>query len=376
MQPVTGTFLAAIRTSHTLYTRVEAWRKIGGVDTRVGGTLEVLDGQVSNGASFTSSPRRSLTLELAPTKGLWDALAPAGTTLKVWRGVRYVDGSVERVPLGVFDIDEQSMSYSPSGTLSITAPDVWVRVQRAKFERPRLIFRSGGLAAAINLASEAIGLGVGETYTTNVGTRPTIWPRSREEAVNTLAAAAGAWIYTDTLGRVTARPVPYLNTTPVWTVDASVSGVLLDATRARSRQRTYNVVVMTDTAADGSVPKTQVIVADDDPASPTWVGGSFGRVPYFRALSVLESRPAMEVAAKAILRRVKGLAAELSLTAAVNPALEPGDVIQVVLPSRAGDTRKVERHMVDSVTVPLTAEGTQSIGTRSSRPEGDVAEGD
>lgn len=371
MQPVTSNFLAAIRSSHTVTIRVEAWRGTSRV-----AVLDVLGGDVSNGAGFTSPPRRTLNLEVAPSKGLWDTLAPAGTTLRAFRGVRYIDGTVERVALGVFDIDEQSMSYGPSGTLSITAPDVWVRVQRARFEKPRLLWRSGALETAVEWAREAIALGVGATYESTARTKPTVFTRDREQAIGELATAAGAWVYTDPQGRVTARPVPYLSGTPVWTVDASSSGVLLDATRTRSRQRTYNVVVVPSPALDGAVLPALVVVEDTDSASPTWVGGPFGRVPFFRPIGILESRTEMVAAANALLRRVKGLAAELDITAAVNPALEPGDVIQVVLPARAGNPRKVERHLVDAVNVPLTAGGTQSIRTRSSRPEGDLPQED
>lgn len=367
MQAVSADFLAAIRSSHQVDIRVEAWRG----DTRVGGTLAVLGGQVSNAAGATSPPRRTLSLELAPEKGLWDALAPVGTTLKVWRGVRYVDGTVERVPLGVFDVDEQSMSYAPDGTLSITAPDVWVRVQRARFEKPRTT-GTNGIAEAVELAREAIGLGVGDVVTDTTAISKAVWERDREEAIRELSWSYGVWIHTDTAGRVVARDVPYLSGTPVWTVDASASGVLLDANRDRSRQRTYNVIVVNFTRMNSSAKVAPLIIADDDPTSPTYAGGPFGRVPFFMTRSLILSRAFGNRPAYAMLRRLKGLAADMELTSVVNPALEPGDVIQVVLPARAGDARRVERHLIDSVTVPLTADGTQQLVTRSSRPEGDV----
>ena len=46
----------------------------------------------------------------------------------------------------------------------------------------------------------------------------------------------------------------------------------------------------------------------------------------------------------------------------VNPALEPDDLVQVTR-TRAGLT--AEAHIVDSVTIPLTAEGTMTGRTRA-----------
>lgn len=368
MQPVTADFLAALRGPHTSSIQLIARRD----GVQVGGTLQVLSGQVTAEASRINSPRRSLSVELAPARGLWDTLAPAGTLLLAYRGVRFINGTIERVPLGVFDVDEQSLGYGPSGGLSFTAPDLWVRTQRARFETPRTTSGSA-LSAAVTLASEAVAAGqgtLGGDFT--VTHRGSVWERDREEAINELARTAGAWIYCDTTGRVTTRTVPTLNDPPVWMVDASASGVMLDATRSRNRQRTYNVVVVSAGDTDGTAPFAPQTAADNDSTSDTYVGGAFGRVPYFYSSQLLTTTGQATAVANLMLRRVRGLAAQLDLTSVVNPALEPGDVIEVLLPARDGDTPLVERHIVDSVTIPLTADGTQSIQTRSTRPEGDV----
>lgn len=370
MQTVTPAFLAALRGTHTLHVRAEAWRN----GIRVGGTLQVLDGQVEQAAGLTSSPRRTLNIDLAPAKGLWDALSPAGTQLKVWRGVRYPDGTTEDVPLGVFDVDEQTLGYAADGpALSITAPDLWVRVQRARFEWP---WSGSGrvLDIALEMATDdQVGLSLGSTSgDSSVTVRPQVWERDRDAAIADLARAAGVWIYVDSLGQVICRPVPSLSAAPVWTVDASASGVLLDAERGRSRQRTYNVVVVSGGDLGGTAPFPPELVEDDDPTSPTYIDGGFGRVPYFQTSSLFTTAAQALQAGQATLRRVSGLAASLDLTSIVNPALEAGDVIEVLLPNRHGDGAKVERHIIDSVTVPLSAAGTQQIRTRSTRPEGDV----
>jgi hypothetical protein len=52
---------------------------------------------------------------------------------------------VEVVPQGIFDVDVQSMGYTASGDLKITAPDRWARVQRAS-SWPRVSSPWGTLA--------------------------------------------------------------------------------------------------------------------------------------------------------------------------------------------------------------------------------------
>jgi hypothetical protein len=71
--------------------------------------------------------------------------------------------------------------------------------------------------------------------------------------------------------------------------------------------------------------------------------------------------------ATALLNKVKAPMAQFSVEAVVNPALDRGDVLDVLTPAGV-----VERHMAVSFAVPLTVGGTQTITTRSSRPDGDV----
>lgn len=367
MRPVTGAFLNALRGPHTPYIRVRAWRD----GVQVGGVLNVLDGSVTAEAS-PAGPRRTLSVEFAPAKGLWDALAPTGTKLLAYRGVRYVNGNVEQVQVGEFYIDEQSLDYGPGGGLSCTAPDLWARVQRARFETPRT---TSGLALdnAVTLTLEATG---GTTATLagdfTATSRKAIWERDREEAISALAHAAGAWVYIEVDGNISTRAVPSLSQPAVWTIDASASGVLLDASRSRSRQRTYNVVVVSAEQTDGTAPFTPVTVEDSDSASPTYTGGPFGRVPFFYSSPLITTSAQATKVGKSILRRVTGLAAQVELTNIVNPALEVGDVLHVLLPGRDGDVPVVESHLIDALTTPLTPGGTQTIRTRSTRPEGDV----
>lgn len=368
MYPVTDTFLKALRSSHTLYTRVDAY--YGGVLLEE--NLPVDGGQVTVNAG--TGVRRSLTATLSD-RGLWDTLAPIGTELYAYRGIRYPNGVVENVPLGVFGIDAQNTGLGPGGKLTVrTAPDRWAALQRARFETPE-VSNPGDLvvdeiARLVTDALPSVVVVNSATSTATIGSL--VWERDRDKALIEMLAAIGAEGYFDWTGQFIIRDAPLLSAAPSWTVDASAVGVLLDGDRARDRTRTYNVVVVTPAAVDGSLPWAPVVVEDSDPDSPTWVGGPMGRVPYFVSSPLIRTALQAAAAGETVLNRVKSQAAQLSLTAVVNPALDRGDVIWAA--TTGGGV--VERHLLDALTVPLTVDGTQQLTTRSSRPDGDVPSGE
>lgn len=366
MFPVSQKFQAAVRTSHTALIRVEAWRDGAGQiipDLAFSGGEVTLDGT-------TGGVRSTLTLPAARDQGgaLWELLAPIGTEIVPYKGVRFIDGSTEFVPLGVFGIDSQRESFGVDGVLSLTAPDRFARVQRAKFLQPATT-TGGAVAEAIRLATAAVSVAYTNTATSAATTKAQVWDRDRDAAITELLKSAAAELFFDRGGLLVARNLPRLTSAPVWTVDAGESGVLVGADRARDRARTFNVVVALPENTDGVAPFAPQIAYDSDVNSPTYVGGAFGNVPFFYSSPLLTTAAQALAAATAILGRVTGLAAQVTLESAVNPALDPGDVISVVFPGGV-----VERHLIDSVTIPLDVDSPQKITTRSTRPEGDVPE--
>ena len=157
---------------------------------------------------------------------------------------------------------------------------------------------------------------------------------------------------------------------PSWTVDASASGVLLTADRGRDRTKTYNVVVVNSELADGTPPLPPLVMADEEATSPTFVGGPFGRVPYFYSSPLLTSVDQQRQAGQAILTRVSGLNAQMTLTAVPNRALDVMDTVDVLLDQERYDiARPVERHLIDRITHPLGVGDAQQIDTRSTRTD-------
>lgn len=367
MLAVSTTFLAALRESHTAVVTLDAYYDGLPLYTDLpitGGTVTVNGG---------TGVRRTLDVTIADV-GLWDSLDVIGIELRPKRGIRFPDGTVELVDLGAFSLDSTSMSMAPGGGIQVrSAPDAWVRVQRRQFESPHASVRTNRITAEIQrLVAAATDVGtpvVTATDTTLVG--PLVWDRDRAAAATDLADSIGAEAYFDTTRNLVIRNAPLLSQAPVWTVDASLSGVMLGGDLSRDRARTYNVVVASMSAVDGRTPFAPQTAADTDPTSRTYVNGPFGRVPFFYSSPTLRNTGQALAAAKAMLNRVKAVNAQFQLDAVVNPALDRGDVITVLTP-----TGITERHLVDALTIPLEVGGVQRITTRSSRPEGDVPEGE
>ncbi|GAA2566400.1 hypothetical protein GCM10010435_44500 [Winogradskya consettensis] len=367
MYPVTSIFGPALRASHTVVVRVDAY---------YAGTLLLQDLPITGGTVTVNSGtgvRRTLDVTIAD-ESLWPQLDVIGIELRPYRGVRYPSGAAELVPLGVFCVDSTSMRVRPGSGIQVrAAPDRWARVQRAQFETPQASVRGNMIRQEIiRLVTAAVpGITVTDTTTATTLVTPLVWDRDRAGTAADLATAIAAEVYFDVDGGLVLEPAPLLSQVPVWTVDASANGILLDGDIARDRSRTYNVVVASMGAVDGRTPFAPQIAADTDPTSRTWVDGPFGRVPYYYSSPNLHTTAQALAAAKALLAKVKAINAQLSVESVVHPGLDRGDVMTVLTPAGI-----LERHLIDSLTVPLEVGGVQRITARSSRPDGDIPEGE
>lgn len=356
------------------------------VDAEVAGvTVPGATGMAPTGGTVTDTikagVRRVANLELPPTPGLYDLLAPEGTQLRVTAHVRYTSRDVLDLPMGVFVIDSEKLSEGGGG-ISVTAPDKWSRIQKARFLQPQASTVGTSVVDQITrLIRGALGSGeVVNNYATSTATVGTlVWEKDRDKAIMDLAKSASVWVYFDRDGVATIADLPTAGASADWLADASASGVLTSLDRERSRDNTYNVVVVESSATDGPYWPTQ-FVWDYDPTSPTYAGvdpvsspdtaGPFGIVPYFYSTPLPLDQNAARRAGWTILARVSGLASQVSLGQVPNPAVDSGDVIDVLPPrERYDQPRVLERHVVDTVTHPLTVDGEQHIDARSTRIE-------
>lgn len=358
------------------------------VDASYAGTM-VRQGLRPVGGSITDTikpgVRRTLSLDLAPEAGLYDALAPIGTQLAVTGHVTLTNNAVVDVPMGVFVVDQASLSEG-GGKLSITAPDRWSLIQRAKFLGPTSSTPGTTVVQQIvNLLRDVIGstesVTVAATSTVTVGALT--WTKDRDKAIADLAESIGAWVFCDRYGYFTIADVPHQSSTADWLVDASPSGVLVTLDRQKSRTNTYNVVAVDSSSTDTPAWVTQY-VWDNDPASPTFAGpgswgpnppaasaaGPFGQAPYLYSDSNIPDAPSAIAAAAAILARTVGVASAVNLTSVPNPAVDAFDRMDVLPPAERADVlRSLERHIADTITHPLDVSQPTQIQGRSTRTD-------
>jgi hypothetical protein len=194
----------------------------------------------------------------------------------------------------------------------------------------------------------------------------TAYTGSRVDALLDLARASSAFAFFDANGDFVFTDLPSVDDDEaVWAIDAGETGVLVSDTESLDRTGIYNGVIVQG-QADPELPPLQALVVDDDPTSPTRWGGPYGRVVRIEQSSVVLTVAQAQAAATALLDARLGLSRSVELTAAPNPALEPGDVITV-----AFEDGRQERHVVDAIAVGLEATTAQQLTTRSRWKPGD-----
>jgi hypothetical protein len=327
----------------------------------VGTDIPILDGDVvMDGTADVRS-----TLDLTTDGGLWPTrasslLTPYGNEIHVRRGVKFGNGTVEWVSLGYFRIDTPEQRQAPTGTIRVSAQDRMAGITEARMLAP-VQFPIGTTLGAIftRLVTEVYPWATIQWDDgTNLATlgRALICEEDRYQFLADLVTAAAKTWYWDHRGVLVIK-TPAASGAPVWDVTHGEGGVLVELSRRLTRRGVYNGVVATGEAADTRVPARAVAV-DANPSSPTYWYGSFGKVPRFFASPLLGTNAAAQAAANTLLRQYLGLPYNVDFDAVPNPALEPGDPVNITYPGRA------ETHVLDRLTVPLTASGALSASTR------------
>jgi hypothetical protein len=362
MYPVSDRFLKRLADSHTPVTQVQLFLTDGRVVDvpHTGGSVTVDRGQAI---------RRTCTVTVADPSLIprtpADQLATYGAQLRISRGVDYGDGSSELVPLGVFRLDSVDGDVN-EGPVNLQGKDLAAIIADDKFTAPytasgtvvsavtALIQRSiPGAAVTSAITDQAIG-----KRTFDIEADP--WAGCQE-----IAAAAGAEVYPNADGVFVISVLPDLSTaTPVWDIEAVDGGVYISANRAMSSAGVNNGVLASGENTSDNVPPVRYLATDNDPNSPTYWGGPYGRRPTFYSSSTLTTTPACQQAATLKLAQAKAPNASGDISSLPNPALEPGDVVRL----RHEDGTR-ELHQVASFSVPLDIGGDFPISTISAKED-------
>lgn len=308
------------------------------------------------------------SVELVTTGGLntfpqrsTDELTPYGNELFIETGIELANGSTEIVSQGYFRIDSDEQTNAPFGSIRITAYDRMKGIIEARLTTP-MSFTSGTTVASIfqTLVLEVYPSAVIEfddtAFANSSIAAGQVAEEDRFEFLNNIVTSSGKIMYWDYRGILVIKATPD-PTASVWEVNAGAQGVLVDATRALSREGVYNAVVAVGESVNNTQP-VRAIVVDEDPTSPTYWFGRFGKVPRFFSSSFITTFEQATSAARGLLKKTLGLPHSVNFSSISNPALEPLDAITI------DQLDVVAIHVIETMVIPLTADRPLTATTR------------
>jgi len=360
--PVSDRFLARLAESHNVATRVQLFLTTGQVIDldHSGGSVSVSRSQATRRTCSVTCPDPSL-IPRTPT----DQLATYGARLRISRGVYYGDGTSELVPLGLFRLDVADGDVN-DGPVTLQGKDLSAVVADDKFTTPYTATGTvvGAVTALIQRSLPTADV-ISTIVDTPIGSRAFDVQADPWAGCQEIAAAAGAEVYPNAAGVFIITTLPDLSTaTPVWAIEAAEGGVYISANRGMTADKVKNGILASGENTADNVPPVSYLATDDDPGSPTYWSGPFGRRPDFYSSSTLISLAACQQAANLKLAQGKAPNASGDISSLPNPALEAGDVLRLAHPD---GTR--ELHQVDGFSVPLDEGGDFPISTISAKED-------
>lgn len=360
MWPLSSAAQRALTTSHTMTARATAYTPTLGVVT----DIPVVSGNIRVDA--TSQTRRTGTIGIADP-AYWPAdplaiLSPLGAELLVEYGVVLPGQGIEWIPLirGVItDAARSTPVRTAREAFTVTLADRSRKVAEAEFEQARQTTVGATAVTEITqLITEVLPVTVTDrTASSEVAAQLTIERARWADGVEKLATAIGAEVFADPLGQFVIRPQPTLTDTPAW----HLAGVVVSLDEKMTRDFAFSKVVASGQRTDGT-PPVFAAVADTNPLSPTYINGPFGTKVKFYVSPLLTTTEQCTRAAATLLARSTGMSGSITIAAVTNPALDAGDVISVQT------STGITTHIIDTVTIPLSAKDAQRITTRTLDP--------
>lgn len=369
MFPTSANFRTAISTNHIVVSKAEIWsvdQKLAEIDVE-SGTVEI---------STSNAIRRTCTVNLITDRtnnnlvpdNQFDLLNPFGNEIRLYRGVRFQDGTDEYVPLGVFVITDVSISDSNDGvSIELSGEDRSLIVSRNKWTSPYQLatgtLESSITALLLNRYPEVVT----SFPTTNVTINQVILGAENnndpwKDAVE-ICELVGFDLFFDATGTVTMRQFPTLDgTSPVATFIEGEGTTITSLNRSISTKETYNGVIYYVEGSNVSTP-IRIEVWDEDSGSPTYRYGKFGQVPTFVSTNLLSTSAAAITAATLLLNTYIGAQETINWEGLVNPALDVQDIVYV-----KSIGAKVDRIVIlDNLSIPLSPNEVMSAAARTVR---------
>lgn len=337
-----ATYRDALMTPHTPYVRVEVLDGAGNEleipADRVGedGGLMFMTGSVS--ATLTNRVTRALDITFDETLypiGPGYILTPYGNRLRVWKGIKFAEGTTYRWV--VFTGRIQDDINAIDGSVSVSAMDRSNEVAEAQFITPQ---NSNFDSPLFDQFQDLVLDGVPDA-TFGASDQPTLrmplltWESDRAGALDEMATSAGCYWYTLANGDFVLRRYPFAVATPSILTLSDGPGGTVAAVPSRARDQIFNSVTVTGERADGTAP-VYGVAQDLNPASPTYIHGNFGLKHTTLSLRTPQTQGDALGAAFDYLATSVALTQAWSWQQPADAALELGDVVTLNARDQSG----------------------------------------
>lgn len=292
------------------------------------------------------------------------ALAPFGNEISLYASLN-LGGTVEWVPVGVFGIQSAVSAWAGGAvTVAVAGSDRSTRVAGDDLT-DYLTSDAGTLLtdAITTLVSDALPAGQLYNFTplaTTIAAQTYAPGDDRWDAAVALATNAGCLLYFDAAGVLTLRAIPDVSTAaPAWMFAPGANSVLVTVQNSLDRSNAANVILVTAQGTGIDTPLVS-IARDTNPASPTYVDGTFGKVVKSISTSTLTVQGDVDTYAAAQLKLYAGVTQQAQMTCLPLWHLEAWDVIQ----AQASKVALSGRYVIDQISLGLGIGDKMSITTR------------
>jgi hypothetical protein len=303
-----------------------------------------------------------------------DVFLPYGAEVVLYSGLYFAGGqdqiydpstgqyqSGELIQLGVFGINDVVIDH--------TAPNLVVTLDL--FDRAKAVSRAGFIEDTQLPLGVETGAAIQQVYTTVNGGLPTGWPFVSNFAnsghptpstaivwkagddpfgqMRSLAQSVGFDHYFDPTGTPCFLPIPNPWSQPIsMTFQPGEQNLSTEVARTASRENAPNYVIRI--GQDANDNPVQGVSIDQNPLSPTYIGGSYGRQVDCQTSSLITSQTQAQAASDAALLLALGTIEAMDLKAvAGRPDADVDNVEQVTDPVSGIVTASL--YVVDSFTL-------------------------
>lgn len=289
------------------------------------------------------------------------SIAPFGNEVFVRYGIVQGSGTTDFSPLGYFRITALEQDNAPDRPIVLFVNDRMSTLRESRLLQPRSFSRGRTVQSifdelVLEIYPEA-QIVFDSPSSEHVLVRQLIIERDRHQGLLDLATSIGKIMFWDEEGILRVVTAPEEETID-WEVNSGRQGVLLSARRQLTREKVYNAWVVTGESASTETPAFAVAI-NNNPNSPTFFGGPFGRIPRFFSSTFINTDSQARRAAEAGLRRTLGAPFNMNFEQVPNPNIRPYDTIRITYTDGSKD-----EHVITRVEVPLNEENPVRAETR------------